>query len=144
MGVIVTQEQLDRHIGLVQALADAQETYRNLLGKAHPGAQNLDGMPHGSGTSDKTGELGAELGDLETRIHRLDESVRRSEETIEAWLHSIPDTYAKAATMFRLRYLRGKPWKTVAEFVSPYMSAANAQRICTNYLRREQEAIAES
>ena len=49
----MTFDELNRHLDLLRELQKAQERLERLCLKAYPGAQNLDGMPHGSGVRDK-------------------------------------------------------------------------------------------
>lgn len=108
----MTLAELNGHLDLVQQLQKTEELLQGLWNAAVPGAQKLDGMPHASGVNDKVGVLGAEIADMETQRDALKEQIARSEETIAVWIAGIEDNTTRL--VFRLRFIRGMPWKVVA------------------------------
>ncbi len=88
-------------------------------------------MPHASGVNDKVGVLGAEIADMETQRDALKEQIARSEETIAVWIAGIEDNTTRL--VFRLRFIRGMPWKVEVCLVgeiprmasSPYVIASS-------------------
>ena len=115
-----------------QQLQKTEELIQGLWDAAVPGAQKLDGMPHASGVSDKVGVLGAEIADMETQRDALKEQIARSEETIAVWIAEIEDNTTRL--VFRLRFIRGMPWKTVASVLGGRNSEDGVKSICYRFL----------
>lgn len=128
----MTLQELNDHRDLVLELLEMKEIHAYLLRKALPGAQRLDGMPHNSGPSDPTGDLGQELADLQMAIDAKEAEVRASAIAVEAFIATIP-TY-KTRRIFTKRFLCGLLWKQVADQIGPNQSAGNVSRICYDYL----------
>lgn len=110
----MTKQDLNHHLALRQRLEEARELLAS-LDAAGPRAQHLDGMPHASGISDRTGDLAAEIADAKAVIESLLAEVARSEETAAAWIGTIGDMETRI--IFRLRYIRGFAWKEVAALI---------------------------
>lgn len=128
----MTLAQLNEHLDLVQQLQKTEELIQGLWNAAVPGAQKLDGMPHASGVSDKVGTLGAEIADMETQRDALKEQIVRSEEIIAVWIAGIEDNTTRL--VFRLRFIRGMPWKTVASVLGGRNSEDGVKAICYRFL----------
>lgn len=111
----MTKEDLSQHMELRKRMANALELLASLEAAASPRAQHLDGMPHASGISDRTGDLAAEIADAKAVINGLQAEVIRSETVAAAWIATIDDMQTRM--IFRLRYIRGLPWKEVAALV---------------------------
>ena len=109
-------ETLNRHLNLVQKLQQVQEIYKRIEAKTM-GAQALDGMPHGTGVSDKVGMLATELADLSARIDYLQKEIQKSAPAIEEYINSIEND--KIRMMFRFRFLYGLAMCEVADLVGP-------------------------
>ena len=90
---------LNCHLVMLRDLQTAQARLRRLYEKAFPGAQNLDGMPHGSDVHDKVGELAVEIADYETAVKELEKKVKASEEAAECFISTIDNVlYAESQT----------------------------------------------
>lgn len=111
----MTKQGLNQHLALRQRLEKARELLAALEAAAGPGAQRLDGMPHAHVASDHTGDLAAEIADMETVIEGLQAEVDRSETAVAAWIGTIEDMQTRM--IFRLRYARGLTWKEVAALI---------------------------
>lgn len=71
-----------------------------------------DGMPHGSGTSDPTGNIGVRWADLQMIIDKkLDEKIKLRTEIEEA-IECLSDA---DQVLILLRYIEGKTWEEVAQ-----------------------------
>ena len=128
----MTLAELNAHLALVQELQKAEELLQGLWNAAVPGAQKLDGMPHASSVSDKVGTLGVEIADMETKRDALVEQIARSEENVAAWIAGIEDNTTRL--VFRLRFIRGMPWKIVATVLGGRNSEDSVKSICYRYL----------
>lgn len=123
-------KELNKHFNLVRKLQQVQEMYQTIEAKSL-GAQALTGMPHGTGVSDKTGMLAAELADLSSRIQYLQKEVSESAPPVEAFINSIEND--KIRLMFRFRFLYGLSWCEVADLFDG-MTEANARNTCYDFL----------
>lgn len=111
----MTKQDLNQHLVLRQRLGEARELLASLEAAAGPRAQQLDGMPHAHSISDRTGDLAAGIADAKAVIDGLRDEVTRSEEAAAAWIATIDDMQTRM--IFRLRYIRGLPWKEVAALI---------------------------
>lgn len=107
----MTLEDLNQHLDLVQKLQKAQEIYASMQAQTI-GCQNYDGMPHGTGISDKTGMLAIELADLASRIAFMKTEVEASARKVQVYARTIEDD--RIRTIIRLRFLYGRQWCEVA------------------------------
>ena len=128
----MTLDELNAHRDGLVELARLREILDRLRDKAHPGAQRLDGMPHGSGVGDPTGQLAAEIADLSAVIEAQEQALRSSGQAVARFVDTIPD--ARTRLVFRLRFVHGLTWKEVADHLGQYQSADGAAKICYNYL----------
>ena len=137
----MTMQELNAHFRLLQELQEMQELHSYLLGKAEPGAQRLTGMPHISGVSDPTGDLGTEIAGVSSAIDEKKAEIKRSEPRIKAFVDSIADY--KTRRIFRLRFLSGLLWKQVADLTGKGRSISYVAGICYDYLNNLQNAESE-
>lgn len=129
----MTLEELDSVFKLKNRLQNALELEQTLRDAAYPGGQRLDGMPHGTGVKDKVGDLAVELADLATSIEALEREIKRKERRIEKWIKTIEDETVRM--IFRLRFLRGLPWKEVARYVGRYATESSVKSAAYRYLQ---------
>lgn len=123
--------ELNKHLELIQKLQKAQELYQTLSARTL-GATKLDGMPHGSGTGDKTGMLAIELADLSARINYLKNEVEKNMFPIENFINQIDDDLTRL--IFRLRYLHGYTWREISSLVGGKNTEEAVKMICYRYL----------
>lgn len=128
----MTLDELNAHRDGLVELARLREILDRLRDKAHPGAQRLDGMPHGSGVGDPTGQLAAEIADLSAVIEAQEQALRSSGQAVARFVDTIPD--ARTRLVFRLRFVHGLSWKEVADHLGKYTSEWSAANICYDYL----------
>ena len=127
----MTLEKLNEHLELLQKKADIEELITNLWDAASPGAQDLNGMPHGGTPKDKVGDLAIEIADLNGKLKTINEEVHQSEMKILPFINSICDD--RTRMIFRLRYIHGLPWRSVAATLGPGITAATVRQICYRY-----------
>jgi len=128
----MTLEELNEHHDLLDRLRQAVEMRDALMSAACPGAQNLSGMPHATGVSDKIGDLAVEIADLDTAIEHLENEIAKSEAALSEWISGIDNTYTKI--IFRLRFIRGMQWKEVAGIIGKYKSEESVKHAVYRYL----------
>ena len=128
----MTLNELNDHLDLIDKLKNAQELLDSFWSKANPKPQALTGMPHGTGVSDKVGDLAAEIADMEDRVEYLKGKVKESEAPILAFIREIDDD--KTRMIFRFRYIRGFQWKEVADMVGNWATEASVKSICYRYI----------
>lgn len=105
---------------------------QSLRDAACPGAAALTGMPHTPGIKDKVGDLAAEIVDMDARVGFLEEEVKASEGQIMPFIQGIDDDQTRL--IFRLRFIRGMPWKVVASVLGGRNSEEGVKSICYRFL----------
>lgn len=94
---------------LINAKIVERDQLMNLATKITP---NMDGMPHGSGTSDKVGNVAVKIADLARETDELiDELVDHKREVIAA-LEKLPP---KEHLLLHKRFIQGKSWTDIAD-----------------------------
>ena len=131
----MTLEELSRGYKLTRKVQEDKEILCSLRAKAHPGAQNLDGMPRSSGPGDKVGSLAIEIADLETQIEGMQEQIRQAEAQTVAYIETIHD--AKLRTIFRLRFVRYMTWAEVADIMGTYYTEKLCQDTVYRFMRAD-------
>ena len=101
---------------------------QRLRSRAEPGAQRLDGMPHGSGTSDYVGDTAIAIVDAENELQSLRESIAEREESVREWIKTVRGIETRSA--LRLRFLEGLSWKEVARSMDKYYTVSRVQVLC--------------
>lgn len=75
-----------------------------------PGAQNLDGMPHGSGTGDALARGVAALADLRDMYRGMDAELAQAQMDIEQLIENLDPIERVIA---RYRYINGMHWEQI-------------------------------
>lgn len=130
----MTKEQLTHHAELKKRLAAALELLDSLEYAASPTTPRLDGMPHAPGFRDHVGELAAEIADVKAEIGQLEAEITRSEDSILVYVATIEDIQIR--TIFRLRFIRGLPWKDVAAAIGGGNTEGSVKKACSRYIAR--------
>lgn len=109
------KEKLSFLNGYRDAMASVKDTadlIRTLREKAESTTPNLDGLPHGSGVSDKVGKAAAEIADLEVQLlEEKAESFMRLAK-IERVIFNLQ---GRDRQLIQLKYIDGKSWEEVAD-----------------------------
>ena len=71
-----------------------------------------DGMPHGSGVSDKVGNTAAKIADLTAEINREIDRLVDLRREIEKTISAVQDDTLRE--LLRFRYIDGEKWETIA------------------------------
>ena len=124
----MTWQQLDDHLTLVEKLTEARELVQGLRASLGLKAQNLSGMPRGSGVGNVVANATVEINRLEERLEKLAALVEKSQKPIEEWIDSIDSYYTQ--TILRLRFLYGLSWKEVADTVGGKNTVDSVKMVC--------------
>lgn len=116
----MTLTDLERYRQLKIRHEEAIQMIEELRSRAIPGSPALDGMPHGSGVSDKVGTLAIMIADLEAKLPSYERQIRKEHDQVEEFIRSIDDD--KTRMIFRLRFQAGKTWKEVADVMGKWQT----------------------
>lgn len=133
----MTLLELERYRKIKQNQIDAMEMLRELHSRALPASPALDGMPHGSGTSDKVGVLAIMIADLEAKIPEYEHQMATDGYAVEKFIGNIDDNITRM--IFRLRFQGAKSWKEVADIMGKYYSEASVKSRCYRYLQLDDD-----
>lgn len=128
----MTMEQLSEISELHNQIYELEESLQTLRSKAYPAASRVTGIPHGSGTSDRTAFLAVEIAELEQDISDLREQLESKKKDAAAFIKTVPNIETR--TIFRLRFIHGLLWKEVGGLIGKTDNAARAR--CYNYIKR--------
>ena len=116
----MTLTDLERYRQLKIRHEEAIQMIEELRSRAVPGSPALDGMPHGSGVSDKVGTLAIMIADLEAKLPSYERQILKEHDQIEEFIRGIEDD--KTRMIFRLRFQAGKTWKEVADVMGRWQT----------------------
>ena len=116
----MTLTDLERYRQLKIRHEEAIQMIEELRSRAVPGSPALDGMPHGSGVSDKVGTLAIMIADLEAKLPSYERQIKKEHDRVEEFIRGIEDD--KARMIFRLRIQAGKTWKEVADVMGRWQT----------------------
>lgn len=128
----MTLTELERYRQLKIRHEDAIRMISELRSRAVPGSPALDGMPHGSGISDKVGALAIMIADLEARLPMYECQILKEHDQVEYFISGIEDDLTRM--IFRLRFQAGKSWKEVAGALGRFHTEASVKSRCYRYL----------
>ncbi len=134
----MTFEQLDSYHNLVKQIATKEEQINNLR-KSMGGLKSpsLEGMPHGSGISDKTGNAAIEIADLEERLNYQVMQAKKIKPTVSEFINGIDDDITRL--IFKFRVLYGYSWSEVADTLGGYNTKGSVRGRYINFLKRDEE-----
>ena len=126
----MTLEDLNLHLDMVTDLSAARDRLQSM--QSFLKAQNLDGMPRGSGTSRRVEQLAILISQQREDVERMENIVRRSEPRIREWIDTIQDN--RTRQIFSLRFLAGYPWADVAMIIGGRNTEEAVKAVCYRYL----------
>lgn len=134
----MTFEQLDNYHNLVKQIATKEEQINNLR-KSMGGLKSpsLEGMPHGSGISDKTGNAAIEIADLEERLNYQVMQAKKIKPIVSEFINGIDDDITRL--IFKFRVLYGYSWSEVADTLGGYNTKGSVRGRYINFLKRDEE-----
>lgn len=132
----MTLQELSQYYKLRERIGQDREILLSLRAKARPGAQNLDGMPHAPGVSDKVGWLAIEIADMEDKIRVLEAEAKAEAEKLKEYIATIPDDRVRIICRFRFLYCF--QWKEVADVLGKYYTEYSVRNLLYRYLEKEE------
>ena len=134
----ITMTTLDRLQELSSQIRRAKTRLEGLRDRAGLHGVNLSGMPHGSGPSDRIGDMVTEIVDAETALKDLEAEYEILRSAVSSWIFLQDTEDLKAATILAMRYLDGAGWAEISRELSdcegvPVTSSA-ARKYCQRYL----------
>ncbi len=134
----MTLQELSGFYRLQQKIQQNLETLESLESRVHPGAQALTGMPHGSGTSDRVGELAIEIAELKTGIERLTAKAKVEREKLDSFINDIEDVHIQL--ICRLRFIRCLTWGEVAAVIGGHNTEHGVKVCFYRFLRAQKQS----
>ncbi|MDO5549414.1 MAG: hypothetical protein Q4F79_13140 [Eubacteriales bacterium] len=128
----MTLQELSDFADLKEQLKRDEQMLLSFQEAACPGAQNLSGMPHSTGISDKIGDLAVEIADMRTSIEHLKVRIAEYESRVSEFIEDIEDDYIRM--LFRLRFQRCLTWKQVAHVLGGGNTETGVKSACYRYL----------
>lgn len=131
----MTIQQLDEYHNLVRAIATKEAQIKNLRETVGDiSSPSLEGMPHGSGISDRTANAAIEIADLEERLnYQRNEATKLSAE-IKDFINAIDDDITRLVYKFRVLY--GYSWQDVADTLGGYNTKGSVRSRYIGHLKR--------
>lgn len=126
----MTLEDLNLHLDMVTDLAAARDRLQSM--QSFLKAQNMDGMPRGSGDSRKVEQLAVLISQQREDVERMERMVTRSEPRIREWIDTIQDN--RTRQIFSLRFLAGFAWADVAMIIGGKNTEEAVKAVCYRYL----------
>ena len=114
----MTLDELNDYNLLAKRIIVKEKQIANLRQNMSVGSPNMDGLPHGSGISDRTGCLAIEIADLEARLDTEKAEADRKRQSIDAFINSIDDDIT------RLVYT----WSEVADILGGYNTKESVRK----------------
>ncbi len=131
----MTIQQLDEYHNLVRAIATKEAQIKNLRETVGDiSSPSLEGMPHGSGISDRTANVAIEIADLEERLDYQRAEAKKLGAEIEAFISLIDDDITRL--VYRFRVLYGYSWQAVADTLGGYNTKGSVRSRYIGYLLR--------
>lgn len=131
----MTLSDLNLHLDMVTQLLKARDRLESMTSFLR--AQNIDGMPRGSGESRKVESLSILISEEKDEVDRLERMVARSEPEIKAYIDSIQDTHTRR--VFYLRFISGYEWADVAAALGGKNTVDSVKSICYRYLDLDED-----
>lgn len=134
----MTLSELNTYFELVSRLEKAEEMLENLEAAAGPHSPALTGMPRSTVPRDKIADFAIEIADIKARIDYYHKEIEKHRAAVDNFISGISDMYLR--TIFRLRFMRGCSWKTVAYVLGGGNSEDGVKSACYRYLKKLQRA----
>lgn len=130
----MTLGELSKYYKLHKRLDRNREMLSSLYSTAGLGAQELTGMPHTPGISDKVNSLTIEIEDLKGRITYLEAECAQEKRKLERYIGKIKDDQTRM--IFRLRFIHCMTWPQVANAIGGRNTANSVKQTCYRHLNQ--------
>lgn len=127
----MTVQQLNDYHNLVKQIACKEEQIKNLRQNIGTKSPNMDGMPHGTGVSDRTANISIEITDLEQRLEFQKQKADKLRPDIECFINQINDDITRL--VFRFRVMYGYSWQEVADTLGGYNTKGSVRERYFSY-----------
>ncbi len=117
---------------LLSSQISTKQQQIKIFAKSGLKSPSLEGMPHGSGISDRTANLAIELEELEERLDEQIKKYKELEPEIKEFIASIEDD--RTRLIFRFRTMYGYSWSEVAEAVGGHNTKGSVRAKFISYL----------
>lgn len=97
----------------IERVRQLEETIDKINAKIESISLDNDGMPRGSGISDKTGRLAVQLADALTKCEIMIAEAWQIREEIEEVINAVP--YVALSLLLYERYINNKNWAEIAD-----------------------------
>lgn len=97
-------------------------------------SQEITGMPFGSGTSDKVGNLAVSAADIESKIKELQNKVYEEQYKLLKYIETIDDSLMRQIMYHR--HVLCMKWNEVAKAIRGGNNADNLRKMHDNYLKK--------
>lgn len=128
----MTKKELSQLFYLKKEIEMDQRRLADLEVKALPGAVKMDGMPHGTGVSDKLARYAVEMADLRGIIEAKHKQCLYERNRLERYIADIPDCLTRQ--IFTYRFVDGLSWLQVARRIGGDNTPDSVRMICDRYL----------
>ena len=128
----MTLEEMESYRKNVHMLKKVRDMKRRMLDAAYPGGNGADGSR--AAVSDKTGKIGAELGDLDTEIKAMQMAVDREKKKVEDFIGKCGNAWKRQ--LIRMRFCRAMKWQEIAAVVGGGNSAEGVRAIVMREVKR--------
>lgn len=131
----MTLNELNDYHNLIKQIATKEQQINNLRKNLGVGSPTMDGLPHGSGISDRTGNVAIEIADLESRLNQQKRAAKEKRPYIEQFINAIEDDITRL--IYRFRILYGYTWSEVADTMGGYNTKESVRKRFFSFWERE-------
>lgn len=128
----MTREELEQIYHLSRELRMWEQEFERLRCRSLVRSPQPD-TGHGSGTSDKVGDLAEKRVDLENLIESKREEIQQRRDEAVAFIYGIPDSLTRQIVYYRCVSLYG--WRRIAYEVGGDNSEENVRQIYSRFMR---------
>lgn len=132
----MTIRELSQLYYLNREIAMDKKRLAELEVKALPGSPVIDGLPHGSGTSDRVARYAVEIADLRGIIEAKHQQCLYERNRLERYIASIEDSVTRQ--IFTYRFVNGLSWTQVAACIGGDNTADGVRKVCTRYVKKSE------
>lgn len=111
----IREQDLKDLLRLQKLMEKRKEALQRLRDRSGAKAASWDGMPHGSGPYDRTGETVTAIVDLENELELMEQEYWQLRLRVGSWIDAQAQQDQRAAIILGLRYLDGYGWDRISK-----------------------------